>query len=32
MLEEYVMITKNALEEIGIPEEEFDKYFLKLEN
>ncbi len=24
--------TKNALEEIGIPEEEFDKYFLKLEN
>ena len=24
--------TKNALEEIGIPAEEFDKYFLKLEN
>lgn len=24
--------TKNALEEIGIPEEEFDNYFLKLEN
>lgn len=24
--------TKNALEEIGIPEEEFEKYFLKLEN
>ena len=24
--------TKNALEEIGIPKEEFDKYFLKLEN
>ena len=27
-----MIILKNALEEIGIPEEEFDNYFLKLEN